>query len=146
MEENDTIMIFRKPIYVFSRITGMHVTNDPNEASRWYVEESKDTTDPVVGWCIEGCEKPVEIDSFMLLNHVVMNDKRNNIPKIPVKRRGGRPPVFKELDIPRVMESIEKYGFNKAASKLEVSKSTLYLFRKKMKDQGLWNEDLPEKS
>jgi len=160
MEESDAIMIFRKSIYVFSRITGIHVTDDPNEASRWYVAESKDTTDPVVAWCIEGYKKPVEINSFMLLNHVVMNDivkmhKRNVIVKIPVKRKvivktpvkrkRGRKPIFNKSDVSRVMESIKKYGFNKAAGKLEVAKSTLYVFRKKMREQGLWPEDPPEK-
>lgn len=140
-------MIFKRPVYIFSKITEVHVTDDPNEASRWYVAESKDTTDPVVAWCIEGHGKPKEIDPSMLLNHMVMDDKRNDIVKTHLKRKkGGRRPFrFKEIDITRVAETIEKYGFNKAAKELEVSKSTLYHFRKRMKDQGLWNKNLIEK-
>ena len=139
MEENDTIMIFRKPVYVFSKITGIHVTDDPNEASRWYVVESKDATDPVVAWCIEGRGKPEEINSSMLLNHIVM-------ARVKKKKIGGRPTAFEESDITRVMETIKKYGFNKAAKKLEVSKSTLHLFRKRMKEKGLWPKDPPKES
>ena len=80
-------MIYRKPVYIFSKITGIHVTDDLNEASRWYVAESKDTMVPVVAWCIEGHRKPKEIDSSMLLNHMVMYDKRNDIVKTHLKRK-----------------------------------------------------------
>lgn len=156
-------MIFKKPIYVFPKNTKMYVTDNPNEAARRYVAGSKDTTDPVVSWCIEGCGKPEKVDAFMLLNHVVMNDlkqdsqrsqivfgddvdqKKNDVTEIPVKKKVGRPTKFNENDILRVMKAIEKYGFTKAAGKLGLAKSTLYEFRKRMKNQGLWPEDLPEK-
>lgn len=67
-----------------------------------------------------------------------VNEGVVTLAEIPIEKKGGREPAFKESDVSRVMESIEEHGFNESARKLEVSKSTLYTFRKKMKEIGKW--------
>lgn len=59
-------------------------------------------------------------------------------PEMPVERKSGREPAFKESDASRVMETIKEHGFNEAARKLKVAKSTLYNYREKMRRTGKW--------
>lgn len=60
------------------------------------------------------------------------------LSEMPVKGKAGRKVMFEEHDAPRVMEEIEKHGFNEAAKRLEVSKSTLHKFRKEMRQINKW--------
>lgn len=78
---------------------------------------------------IEEGDRDMEVDEGVVV-----------LATMPIKGKGGRKSAFKENDVPRVMESIEEHGFNEAARKLEVSRSTLYGFREKMKRIGKWPE------
>lgn len=60
---------------------------------------------------------------------------------IPIEKKGGRGPAFTYVDIGRVNDTILEHGFNQAAKELEVSKSTLYNFRDKMRREGKWPEE-----
>lgn len=66
-------------------------------------------------------------------------DGKSDEGVVTVEGKGGRGrSAFKESDVPRVMAAIEKHGFNEAARRLEVGKSTIYNFREKMRKNGKW--------
>lgn len=56
---------------------------------------------------------------------------------------GGPALAFTEVDIDRVFTIIKEKGFNKAARHFNVSKSTLFGFKNRMTEAGLWPKESP---
>jgi hypothetical protein len=87
-----------------------------------------------------------------LIRHKVDNGELNiddHIDMIEARKAkytGGKEPRFTESDVQRVYDTIKANGFNKSATILEVSKSTLVNFRTRMKKEGKWPIDIEKKT